>query len=208
MRPDVPSGPCAPPSPQEYTRLVPPRAQRVAASVRRRLGFMQPPANPAMLLAHAPIDVVVLDWPPELSGVLVMRRHGPVIGLNRRHSPERRHFSFWHEVGHYLIHRPRLSSGLLACPHPASPRIAELELEREADIFAAHVMMPAGWVRRSHRRQATLQPPPRARGSTPPATRRPRPLARARPPSTAAAVGRLREPGPRPVARSAGGGSR
>ncbi|MCH8195853.1 MAG: ImmA/IrrE family metallo-endopeptidase [Chloroflexi bacterium] len=170
---------------------MPPRAQRVAASVRRRLGFMQPPANPAMLLAYAPIDVVVLDWPPELSGVLVMRRHGPVIGLNRRHSPERRHFSFWHEVGHYLIHRPRLSSGLLACPHPASPRMADLDLEREADIFAANVMMPADWVRRSHRRQSTLQALARDFGVTPTAMMR-----------------RLRELGLRPVASSAGGGFR
>jgi hypothetical protein len=39
----------------------------------------------------------------------VLQYSRAVIGLNRRHSPERRHFSFWHEVGHYYLHRTRAS---------------------------------------------------------------------------------------------------
>ena len=69
--------------------------------------------------------------------------------------------------------------------------MADLELEREADIFAANVMMPADWVRRSHRRQSTLQALARDFGVTPTAMMR-----------------RLRELGLRPVASSAGGGFR
>lgn len=50
------------------------------------------------------MEVMVIDWPEELSGVLLLREQRAVTGLNGRYSRERRHFTFWHEVGHYLRH--------------------------------------------------------------------------------------------------------
>ena len=118
------------------------RARRFAEKVHQRLGSDSPPANAPLLIVHAPIDVKSMDWPAELAGILVMRRNRAVIGLNRRHSQARRHFSFWHEVGHYLLHRPALRAcGLSAASGPSDAG------EREADAFAANMLMPEHWVR-------------------------------------------------------------
>ncbi len=140
-----------------------------------------------MLVALAPIDVVAMEWPDDLSAVLVLRGRGAVIGLNRRHSPGRRHFSFWHEVGHYLLHRTRLERGPLSCSHAPHQRRLEPALEREADSFAVNLMMPAQWVRRSLEDRPSVAALARDFGVTPRAMQR-----------------RLRELGLRALAETAG----
>ncbi len=102
-----------------------------------------------MLVARAPIDVVALDWPEELSGMLALRDGRAVIGLNRGHSAGRRHFSFWHEAGHYLLHRRLLARGPMACAAPLGAPSVLARLEREADRFAVGVLMPSQWVTRA-----------------------------------------------------------
>ncbi len=100
-----------------------------------------------MLVARAPVEVIALDWPEELSAMLLLRSDVAVIGLNRRHSAGRRHFSFWHEVGHYLMHRPELGGRPLACPYEWTAGAHARRMEREANAFAASVLMPSEWVR-------------------------------------------------------------
>lgn len=124
------------------------RAETLAAAVHRRLGMEGPPASPALLLAYAPIETISVDWPEDVAAVLVLRDGLATIGLNRRHSTVRRHFSFWHEVGHYLLHRARWSGA--PCSAPATPG-APSRREREADAFAANVLMPEAWVTRAWR---------------------------------------------------------
>lgn len=125
------------------------RARDLAARVRERLGLETPPANASLLLAYAPIDVVHVDWPQDLAGVLVLRDGRVLIGLNRRHSAGRRHFSFWHEVGHYVLHRGgRPDGSAIACGSLPSD---SPHAEREADAFATEVLMPEAWVRNSRR---------------------------------------------------------
>ena len=120
---------------------MPTRAQRCADLVRARLGFERPPASPAMLVAHAPIEVFALDWPDDLAGLLAIRGESAFIGLNKWHSHARRHFSFWHEVGHYVMHRGR--SQVTCWDTPWSRDAAR---EREANAFAAAITMPANWL--------------------------------------------------------------
>ena len=128
---------------------MPSRAQRLAAAVRARIPSDGPRANAALLMISAPFDVLNMDWPDELAGILLLRHGRAVIGLNRSHSAARRHFSFWHEVGHYLMHASRGADAKLAMPAPCGGR-DDSGREREANIFAAHVLMPAAWVRRLH----------------------------------------------------------
>lgn len=110
----------------------------------------RPPANPGILVAWGALEVVVMDWPGELAGMLVLREGQALIGLNRRHSVERRHFSFWHEVGHLVLHRDPLRSTPTLCPLLGPGASGEAKLEREADAFATSMLMPAEWVRDSH----------------------------------------------------------
>lgn len=130
-----------------------PRAARVAALVHQRLGMDGPPASAAMLVAHAPIDVRVEDWPQELAGLLLLRNGRATIGLNRAHAPTRRHFSFWHEVGHYLLHtspgRGRPAQAAWTGPPCLGSKLPGTTREAEADAFAACVLMPLAWVNRA-----------------------------------------------------------
>ena len=92
-----------------------------------------------MLVAVSHLEVLSVAWPPEISGVLVRRGEAITIGLNRSHSPERRHFSFWHEVGHWLL----MHSAHAPCRSTYPGRA-----ERQADLFATAMTMPEPWVRR------------------------------------------------------------
>ena len=124
---------------------MPTRAQRCADLVRARLGFEGPPASPAMLVAHAPIEVLALDWPDDLAGLLAIRGGSAFIGLNRRHSVSRRHFTFWHEVGHYVMHR--FGGSQVTCWERPWPQAAAWE--REANAFAVAITMPADCIVRA-----------------------------------------------------------
>ena len=86
-----------------------------------------------------------MEWPVELSGVLVLRAGRVLIGLNRSHSPVRRHFSFWHEVGHYLLHRGSWQVCQAGDGRPKEN--GAVSPEREADAFATSLLMPDDWVR-------------------------------------------------------------
>ena len=128
------------------------RANRFAALVHHRLEIEGPPAHAALLVAKAPIEVMVLDWPPDLDGVLLVRSSSTtgirraVIGLNGRHIAARRHFTFWHEVGHYLLHA---RMGWRGRPCAVGLGGAGPALEIEADAFAAQVLMPGPWIVRA-----------------------------------------------------------
>ena len=80
--------------------------------------------------------------------MLALRGGGLFIGLNARHSPQRRHFSFWHEVGHYLLHTDAPRAGGSSVSRTCFESLPIDGVEREADCFAADLMMPREWVGR------------------------------------------------------------
>ncbi len=110
----------------------------LARWVHARYRFAGPPANFVVVLGDYPIAVDFLDWPPDVSGVLVRGEEVSSIGVNRNDSRGRRHFTLWHEFYHYLAHGEERH--FLCRPGERRRR------ERECDIFAAHVLMPEEWV--------------------------------------------------------------
>lgn len=90
------------------------------------------------------VDIADVYLSGAVSGMLV--REEPkrwLIIVNRRHTdPGRRRFTIAHELGHWILHRPLLSECVLELWE---------EWEREADDFAAHLLMPPDqvqeWVR-------------------------------------------------------------
>ena len=142
--------------------VIPPpldRARRYAALVHSRLGVEAPPASAALFVTLASIQVMLADWPADLDGVLLLRDGRATIGLNRHHAPARRHFTFWHEAGHYLLHVRRQSAisspelrsdggGWPGVPCAAVRPGARLIWEAEANEFATQVLMPKNWVER------------------------------------------------------------
>ena len=135
------------------------RARRYAVLVHARLGLEGPPASAALFVTLASIQVVLADWPADLDGVLLLRDGRATIGLNRNQAPARRHFTFWHEAGHYLMHVRRQSAtssrevrsegnGWPGVPCATAMPGARLACEAEANEFATQVLMPKPWVER------------------------------------------------------------
>lgn len=72
----------------------------------------------------------------------VQERKGWAIIYNTAVSEGRRRFTIAHEFGHYLMHRKELPEEGLECSEQAITFRDGLDLEQEADAFAAYLLMP------------------------------------------------------------------
>jgi len=111
-----------------------------------RLGHIigkEPPFQIYPLIQHYCLELKEWDLADDIAGCIVCRGDTYCIGVNRRHPLTRRRFSAAHELYHYLEHRH-----LLAVSTCFSARASADELhEREANRFAAELLMPAIWVK-------------------------------------------------------------
>lgn len=91
----------------------------------------------------------------DLSGFLVRDRNSntAVIGANKSHHPHRQRFTIAHELGHFLLHEGQdvhldESRGAfrINLRSPESAR-GEDNDEKEANLFAAELLMPAIFLR-------------------------------------------------------------
>ena len=103
------------------------------------------------------VTVILDEVDQELSGFLYRdtRTNKAVIGANKSHHENRRRFTIAHELAHFFLHegeRVHLDSGKptgfvinLRGPHSAR---GENNDEREANLFAAELLMPAKFLER------------------------------------------------------------
>lgn len=110
----------------------------MAKWIRKRYFSVGAPANFVAVLMDYPIQVDFRDWPPDLSGIFVRGERISSIGINRNDSRGRRHFTLWHEFYHYLAHEDQLNFHCGPWEHR--------QRERDCDVFAANVLMPAEWL--------------------------------------------------------------
>lgn len=82
-----------------------------------------------------------------IDGALVrhpnQREWGILYNENITH-PGRFNFTLAHELGHYMVHRHRLSSGRIECGNRdmLSENNRDTDIEQEANVFAASLLMP------------------------------------------------------------------
>jgi len=112
--------------------------ERKALEVLRRFGLGEPPVAledicraEGLAVCSRPFDYV--------AGLFVNDDVFPVIVVNSRQPSTRQRFTVAHELGHYYLRHKRSS---FAEPGGASRQ------ERDAERFAANLLMPAAWVRR------------------------------------------------------------
>ena len=117
-------------------------------------------------VAHGPVPVdaiaralgiqINLDKVDDnLSGFLVRDRKnsGAVIGANKSHHPHRQRFTIAHELGHFLLHAGQdvhldESSGAFRVNLRSSESASgEDNDEKEANLFAAELLMPAAFLK-------------------------------------------------------------
>ena len=90
------------------------------------------------------IKVVSRDLGEEVSGMLVFKEDGPVIGVNSNEYILRRRFTIAHEIGHYVLGHH--NNGLFVENSPfyrnKASSTGEVTQEVEANAFAAALLMP------------------------------------------------------------------
>jgi len=84
----------------------------------------------------------------DLSGMLVRDGGRVVIGVNTVNSPRRQRFTLAHEIGHFDLHKGHVivDSGLRVNHRDATSSTATVLEEREANAFAAALLMPGDLV--------------------------------------------------------------
>jgi Zn-dependent peptidase ImmA (M78 family) len=111
--------------------------ERLARLLWRQL-LLTPPCDLALVSANLQISIFAYPLPPDLSGLCLGIDAEPTILLNSAMTPGRIRFTWAHELGHYLLGSMR--SGL--APNLSTWNTGTAD-DREADAFAAGLLMPA-----------------------------------------------------------------
>ncbi len=101
------------------------------------------PVNVFKIVKDLGVSLYVTDeWHDAISGMVYKENNGEfVIVVNTKHHPNRQRFTIAHELGHYLLHREKIGDGLKEDALLRSHSLTN-DLEREANKFAADVLMP------------------------------------------------------------------
>ena len=113
------------------------------------------------------IRVVAKALTDQISGAIEHRNDGWVIIVNKNHSDNRQRFTVAHEIGHFVLHYRKLGNGTNDSKlYRADDRDGmyenwlDVEHEREANGFAAGILMPPQLVRRQYRAMQGLNDVP------------------------------------------------
>lgn len=121
------------------------------------------PVNLAILCNELGVKLshVILD--DQISGEIELLRDGGFsININRNHHPNRQRFTIAHELGHFIHHRSLIGDGVNDNKMYRSINVGKffnhkitLSNEREANIFAATLLMPKKAIYKLHREKIT-----------------------------------------------------
>ncbi len=120
------------------------------------------PVDPAKIAKDLGIELRLEKVDDGLSGFLLrdQKNDRVVIGANLRHHPNRRKFTIAHELGHYLLHEAATvhlderKPGYVVQRRDGKSSTGEDVFEREANLFAAELLMPAKAIAKDLRDQA------------------------------------------------------
>lgn len=131
--------------------------ERAAEWVVNHLGIDTPPVNVREIATTLGFPVSALnDLGDDVSGVFVSCEGGGVIGVNKQHARVRQRFTIAHELGHGLLHQGRMplfiDKGYGVAFRDGRSSTGEVRMEREANAFAASLLMPKGMVREAAER--------------------------------------------------------
>jgi len=122
--------------------------RRKAHSVLAMFGVTEPPVDVEHLAGELGFLVLPYDFPDDTAAVLFIEEGVKAIGVNRLHPPAQQRFSIAHELGHYLSgHEDFHHESRMLVDRRAGRGSIQAHLEREADLFAAELLMPEWMLR-------------------------------------------------------------
>ena len=118
-------------------------------------GVRSPAVDVEKLARNMGIRVEKTDLGENCSGILMRRKNLAVIGVRWSDHPNRQRFTIAHEIAHYVLHKgdTYVDNGnyFVNFRDAESGTGTKLE-ERQANRFAAALLMPESWVRAAFRR--------------------------------------------------------
>lgn len=123
----------------------------------RRCSIKSAPVEVLEVAKALQIEVKLEKVDDDLSGFLYKdpKSGKAVIGANSAHHENRRNFTIAHELGHFLLHETesvhldsRKPGYMLLQRRDKKSAMGEDILEREANLFAAELLMPAAFLER------------------------------------------------------------
>lgn len=124
-----------------------------ARSVLRTAGLSEPPVDMDDITEALGLPVIVWPFPDSLSALIADTDEGGcVIGVNRWHPQTRRRFSVAHECGHAVLgHAADFYLEFTDVNPFGDPARARYREEREANQFAAALLMDSRWLASDYR---------------------------------------------------------
>jgi Zn-dependent peptidase ImmA (M78 family) len=132
------------------------RKRHIQALVEKLLathGIESAPIDVEKLAKNLGADVHYQPTDENLSGFIIRSKSRAIIGVNSKHPENRRRFTIAHEVGHLLLHDhvqdhnevhvDGAGCGMRVRRRDQESSKGEDDHEREANFFAAELLMPA-----------------------------------------------------------------
>lgn len=88
------------------------------------------------------------EFGDSVSGFLISKDKNNVIGINRAEIDVRKRFTIAHELGHFMLHSNQKDDIFISKVHfrNEASTTGEIRKEREANSFAANILMPAKFI--------------------------------------------------------------
>jgi Zn-dependent peptidase ImmA (M78 family) len=124
------------------------RAHALRAEYHARFHGVPELPVPVTAIAEDLLGLRIVERPLEASGLLYPAER--LVVINAAESPVRRRFTLAHELGHWVCQCLEGAEAPVFCRHQDVSMTADRALEREANVFAADLLMPAGAVAELH----------------------------------------------------------
>ncbi|WP_267106123.1 ImmA/IrrE family metallo-endopeptidase [Xanthomonas sacchari] len=111
-------------------------------------GLLVVPVNILAVAEFLGLEVVEEPMDDDLSGYLEKRSGAWVVGVNSLHHRNRKRFTIAHEIAHFVLHSGEKESFHDQTFARRNGSEGASSMEREADRFAADLLMPESDVRR------------------------------------------------------------
>lgn len=113
--------------------------------------FQELPVNLELLLEKEGINLISYPFKDDISGVLILEGDKATIGIDRKSSNVRKRFTLAHELGHYKLHAQKSNmfmDNVFFRKKSEGYTSKEEKIEKEANFFAANILMPENLVRK------------------------------------------------------------
>lgn len=117
-----------------------------AESLLRDYGFYSVGYDINKLVKLLNIDLIKKDFDNDISGLLAIQNNKTVISVNSQEDPKRQRFTIAHELGHFTLHSKEqpffVDKTQKVMYRNNASTTGEIQKEREANAFAAALLMP------------------------------------------------------------------